>query len=211
MRDGQYVVELVSLDDSRVYEEQTIGSKTYVVAEPGQEYYVRIKIYRDSQGKYPASYLRLGLYIDGYDVQYWKRVEFTDPFANSNSDSNSSNSSRNNNNIHSEIPVVSKFWGFKNNTSDIHSFTFAEPVQSLEPYRTHSKPLGSIKLVIYEAKVTTGVFNNTVKAGEIPTSIGNVYEGKKFWKQASVTTTAGRLLDKTGEQFLPVVRWTKIQ
>jgi hypothetical protein len=137
----------------------------------------------------------MGLYVDGYDVQYWKRIDLSN---NSilPSDRNS--------------PVSSSFWGFKRDSTEIRSFVFSEPAVSDLPQHSQEMPLGTIKVVIYEAKVVEGYFHNNCKVKTQPPNVQSVSEGKKFWKQASVTTVAGEKVENEKEKFIALERWENV-
>ena len=111
MRQGPYELQLVTTGGDNncnecVLQERDIHGMRIVTAEPGQSYHVKINIYRDHKGRFPSKYLRFGLYVDGIDVQYWKRIDLSnekllpsDPME----------------------PVVSRFLGFKKNTTEMLS------------------------------------------------------------------------------------------
>lgn len=61
-----------------IFPEKEVNGVQYIVAEPGMEYFVKVNVYRNVDGSWPAKYLRAGLFVDGKDVQYWKRLDFTD-------------------------------------------------------------------------------------------------------------------------------------
>jgi hypothetical protein len=81
MREGKFELVAASIDESfggiRPFEERSISGNTYAVAIPGQEYCVKVNIYRDENGQFAPARLRIGLYVDGSDVQYWKRIDLT--------------------------------------------------------------------------------------------------------------------------------------
>lgn len=188
MRVGQFEVLLMNTDLMHL-PEQTIAGSTYAVATEGSEYIVRVFVHRDANGKYPAARMRVGLYVDGHDVQYWKRLDTTDAKTDS-----------------SVSCVSTTFWGFKKSSTEIHSFMFAapEPISSTATKSTSS--VGKIEVVIYEAEVVGGINENTSKEYGVPTS--QIVDGdKKFYMQASVGTTGGRKLENI-EKFDPLLRWT---
>ena len=77
MRDGLYEVQLVDEGDLP-FQESCVEGTTYAHAKPGQEFAVRITVHRNPlNGEFPFNYLRLGLFIDGHDVNYWKRMDMT--------------------------------------------------------------------------------------------------------------------------------------
>jgi hypothetical protein len=207
MREGQFEVDL--LNNNIVFEE----SNGFVLGSPGTEYSVRISkiaffsvyinytysmnftinklgIFKnpvDNQFPFESGKIKIGLYIDGVDVQYWKRVDL--------------------NEVESDKVEVS-FWGFKQNTSDLKAFVFSEPVNNSSSFNSakheDNSSLGQIKVVIFEAEGMQEIFSNTVHAGEAP-SAHYLSSDKKFWQQASLTTRGGRNLQK--ESFHPIVKW----
>lgn len=197
MRQGPY--ELLVLDSNDVpYEERMLIDKPCIRAEPGKEYHVRINVYRNALGHFPAKYLRFGLYIDGVDVQYWKRIDLSDEALLPEDPA---------------APVTSCFWGFKKNVNDIRSFIFSVP--DTTPHQTalsqkEYKCLGSVKLEVYEACITYGTYENQSGQFEAP-STQQIGENEKFWKQASLTTAAGRRIELEKEKFRPLPRWKNLR
>jgi hypothetical protein len=203
MREGKFELIVASVNDSfaglRIINERCIGDHVYAVAVPGLEYCVKVNIYRDKNGLFTPPRLRIGLYVDGNDVQYWKRIDLTKvsllPTA-------------------ADEPVSATFWGFKKNVADIRSFQFAaakttstaESSSSLQP---DTKSVGQIRAVIYEAMVIGGTFENKNGIHEVPESL-NIPEDVKFWQQASLTTNAGRKLPDKVEQFDPLEKWINV-
>lgn len=220
MRVGCY--EILVLNDMEVpFKEDIVGDRVYVNAMPGQAYHVQINVYRNSlTGKFPAKYLRFGLYVDGLDVNYWKRLDLSNddilPYD-------------------FKTPVSSNFWGFKKNTTDLVSFVFARTLDHAAQYPAntntssnsssstaskHSKvnakndELGSFRLIIHEAKVTTGVFNNQTGIHDVPKQ--PIVHGEnnekeiKFWQQASVSTLGGQVISSEKEKFIPLAKWENI-
>ena len=125
MRDGCFeVVLLSSTRKDQLYEEEiietpdstTTTTTTCVKAIPNEEYSVKVNVYRNKDGKFPAPLLRIGLFVDGVDVQYWKRIDLTD------------------NSIltaHKTAPVSTRFWGFKQVLIRILNIRFLLPTHSL--------------------------------------------------------------------------------
>lgn len=171
-----------------------VTTRSYIHAAPGVEYNVKVNIYRDRNGNFPYNQLRIGLYVDGNDVNYWKRIDFSEPSILPRD---------------KRIPASSTFWGFKKNTEDLVSFVFATPsFTDLKEERNQNQPLGSIKVVIYEAQLVSegGVFHNKI-AVDKGIAASSVNERKKFHQQASLTTKEGRKVHKEREKFDPLVRW----
>ena len=214
MRIGKFEVKLLRTDDvqsestsscsraSPYFDEVTIpsasggGDQVYVVAEPGKEYCVRINVYRDANGVFTPKYIRVGIYVDDIDVNYWKRIDL-------------SNESLLPTDVH--VPVSASFWGFKKSADDMRGFVFAMPsvvteLSQLPALQPAHRALGTIKVVIYEAKIVGGTFENRPGCHELPPG-QSICEGKKFWQQASVATNAGQKLSEDREAFNPLTRW----
>ena len=197
MREGLYEVELID-NDGRPFLETAVDGKTYAHAVPGSEFSVRITVHRNPQtNRFPFDYLRLGLFIDGHDVNYWKRMDLTASGG--------------------QKMVSAAFQGWKKNTVDLRAFQFALPAlatpqDAADPTlnaEMSKKPLGQIKIVVHEATLSTGTFENKSGFHEMP-GAQKVSEDKKFWQQASVTTTAGRHIESEKEKFTPLPVWKNI-
>jgi hypothetical protein len=198
MREGPYEIQLIG-EDGRLFPEIEFDDGQCIAsAEPGKTYHVLVNVYRDIRGLFPAKYLRFGLYVDGVDVQYWKRIDL------SNEKLLPSNPA---------LPVSSRFWGFKKNLTEMLAFTFTAPVtngsRAAGAQTGNTDNLGTIRLVVYEAQVTNGVYDNQSGYGEAPAQ-RTIGESAKFWQQASVTTTAGRPICLDQEKFSPLPRWSNI-
>jgi len=74
MRIDCYEAFLVDSEGSRI-EEIAIQSDYYAIATPNQEYKVRIRLHRDMDDRFPCGMIRIGLFVDGIDVNYWKRID----------------------------------------------------------------------------------------------------------------------------------------
>lgn len=195
MREGLYEVELIDIDGRPILE-TAVDGKTYAHAVPGREFSVRITVHRNPQtNRFPFDYLRLGLFIDGHDVNYWKRMDLTASGG--------------------QKMVSAAFQGWKKNTVDLRAFQFALPAlatpQDAPTLKAEmsNKPLGQIKIVVHEATLSIGTFENKSGFHEMP-GAQKVSEDKKFWQQASVTTTAGRHIDSEKEKFTPLPVWKNI-
>ena len=209
MRQGLFEVQLMT-EDHRPFQESIVENNTYFHAEPGVQYYVKINVFRDPiTKKFPAKYLRFGLYVDGIDVQYWKRLDLNNLSNNEGYPSSSSSSVSPPNQL--EPLVSSHFYGFKKNHEELRSFKVAVPSTSRDPddQSKSDSPVGTIKVVIFEARVTEGIYDNRGGFHEVP-SQHLVSEGKKFWQQASVATTGGSKISSEKEKFSPLVRWENI-
>lgn len=177
-------------ENGRAYKERIINGQNFVIAELGQEYCVKVTISRDLQSnKFPAPLLRVGLFVDGQDVNYWKRLDVTSIKS-------------------SEKSISTLFWGFKKNNSDLNAFKFEKPGLGKEAQvgAVDLMYMGKIRVIVFEALLTAGVFdNNSGTYSEVQRKA--VSENKKFWEQASATTTSGRRIDETKEKFTPVNKW----
>eukprot|EP01031_Cornospumella_fuschlensis_P032139 gene32139-38875_t len=195
MRVGLYEI-LLMRENGEVFKEETINGNTFAVAESGAEYHVEVRVYCDRLGRFPADFLRFGLYVDGVDVQYWKRLDLSKQHGTFS-------------------PQPLKFWGFKKNVNELRSFVFARPAvapssSSSSSSAATNKPLGIVKLVIFEARIVGGVFNNLVGVHDIPLT-HQVGDNEKVAKQASVATVAGGIVDAGKEKFIPNLnRWENV-
>ena len=194
-KSGSFEVLLVRGEGAHesTIEERTIGGNVYAIAQPDLEYYVKINVYKDRKTKaFPVPYLRIGLYCDGQDVNYWKRLDLTDP----------------------TLPeyVSAKFHGFQRSTEDIRQFKFATPGfdsgvdSSQRKGKGDEKPLGAIRVVFYEAAIVGGDYENKASLKAVP-GIEIITGDKKFWQVASLTTTAGRQLDMEKQKYNVLERW----
>lgn len=143
----------------------------------------------------------VGLYVDGVDVQYWKRLD-----ASTIKDSDISN------NDDLKDSISAKFYGFKKNVGDLQSFVFSTPevIETSDKIRSATKEsVGSIYAVIYEAKVEEGTFSNQVMVKDVKNHTKVVVpEASKFFDHASLTTTAGDVVEKGKDPFNPLQRWS---
>jgi hypothetical protein len=82
MREGIFEAACYDSKTNKRFPEAEIDGMSYVISEPGLEYYVQLSVYRNSDQNWEYDYLRVGLFVDGFDVQYWKRLDFTDSTVN---------------------------------------------------------------------------------------------------------------------------------
>lgn len=193
--------EIVVVDSSSCNDlsEVTLGDQTFVVAELGREYFVKVYIHRLENGEWPFNYLRIGLFVDGIDVQYWKRLDLMDK------------------SVQDLNTVSATFWGFKEASSELRALTFSGPERLGSKLGTVSsvtspsilRAEGCIRAIIHEAVVTDGTFDNISGSLAIPTAVSGASDNVKFWQQASLTTAAGRQISER-EKFLPVKRWSNV-
>eukprot|EP01038_Epipyxis_sp_PR26KG_P012143 gene12143-16257_t len=205
MRDGLFELQILNSKTNTILEETVIDNKTYFHAIHGIEYNIKINIHPDADGKYPfpSPFLRIGLYVDGYDVQYWKRIDLSD--VSGIVEVNALNSSTNNS------MISSRFWGFKEKNNEIRSFVFTIPQMTSLPYESQQMPLGTFKVIIHEAKIIGGLFSNdTYVSQSLSNQLQSVSENKKFYLQASMATTAGNKITESKEVFSPVLRWENV-
>lgn len=204
MREGKFELVVASVNETftglRNFNEQIIGDHVYAVAVPGLEYCVKVNVYRDKDGIFSPQRLRIGLYVDGNDVQYWKRIDLTKSSLLPTD---------------TDTPVCATFWGFKKDVTDIRSFKFDTPkttagTESSSYDTTDAKSLGQIHAVIYEAAVIGGTFENRNGIHDMP-EVQRVSKDKKFWQQASLSTSAGRKLPDKVETFDPLEKWVNVR
>ena len=74
MRIGCYEV-IVTSENDVACEQVVVGDDHYVIANPGKEFCVRVIVHRNEQGEFPFPHFRVGLFVDGIDVNYWKRID----------------------------------------------------------------------------------------------------------------------------------------
>jgi hypothetical protein len=189
--------EITVIDDTgKILEEEIIDGKSYLASEPGRGYHVNIGVYRNpNTKKFPAQFLRFGLFIDGVDVQYWKRLDL-------------SNDAELPKELH--IPVCSKFWGFKQKVNELKSFMFSKAVTNgaVDATKLALPPTdrrGTIRVVIYEARIVGGTFHNQNNPRNL--TVGGTSSSNKPLEQASVVTSVGDAVSSEKEKFLPLERW----
>ena len=183
MRVGQFEIAL-KMGDATLPETQ-IGKHTYAQAESGGEYVVRVQVYRNDQGTFPAHHMRIGVYVDGQDVQYWKRLDTTATSTDS---------------------ISCLFHGFKRGNDDLRAFVFEPPMESdIADHSQLESAMGTIRVEIFEAIPAEGVFHNISRKYEVP-SKATVPLDRKFHSAPSITTVGGRNIS-TAETFAPVKRW----
>lgn len=140
MREGIFEVRVLRGDGSP-YEQQEVAGNTYVIAEPGQEFIVRVLVHKNARGVFDHPMYRVGLYVDGLDVNYWKRVDTT---------------------MTDEAYSTTSFYGFKKNVQELRAFTFAETVMSERTQEMSASgiqsSLGTIRVEIFKARPSSGVF-----------------------------------------------------
>jgi hypothetical protein len=194
MRVGLF--ELTVIDENgRILPEDIIDGVNYIASQEGKQYHVNVSVYRDPITKsFPAQYLRFGLFVDGIDVQYWKRLDLSNPETLPSP-------------TDYKIPVCSKFWGFKTDLNELRSFQFRKPPSSNndEDISGANFMLGRIKLVVYEARIIKGkVFQNQEKVKSISTDHS---VGGKVLAQPSLVTEIGNVVTRETEKFIPLERW----
>jgi len=176
-------------DDGTILNEMIINGNHYAIANPGSEFSIKVNIFRDKNNKFPYPHIRIGLYCDGNDCNYWKRLDLSNE---------------------NELPdhVSARFWGFKRDTEDIRAFVFATPEMVVNDQIDEIKTkIGEIKVIIHEAEIRGGLFDNkTSISNEIP-NVRSIDGSTKFWKQASLTTIAGRRIENNKEKFPELIKW----
>lgn len=185
MRVGQYEVSLVK-ENGDAYKERQIGDKTYVQGEEGQEYQVKVSVYQESDGSFPAKYLRFGLLVDGDDIGSKKRLDL----------------SRKGCTYRNSQPASCTILGFPTQSHAQKSFTFALP--SLTSNNANYKTdLGSVQLLVSEAHKTGQMhpIRTSEKFSSQDRNAPCIIEDKKFYEQASLVTSAGTEKAQNGAHF----------
>jgi hypothetical protein len=143
-----------------------------IVIFAGKEYSVKVCIHRLENGLWPFPFLRIGLFVDSIDVQYWKRLDLTTG------------------EMEKATTASASFWGFKKNSQDLNAFVFSNPSSSSScgspRVVERASEVGQIRAIIHEAQLGQGTFQNISGCFAVPTVPSAVIEGKKFWQQASV-------------------------
>lgn len=203
MRQGCFEIQLIDQNESILTSDNIFNyNGKYIVGIDdtinGIPYIVKVNIYRDTQtNEFPFQYMRVGLFVDGIDVNYWKRVDLSAGEIDS-----------------TQSCIHVKFHGFQTRSQVLNEFIFNKP-RAIDTsintnIQTELKPLGSIHVVFYEAIVQEGIFNNDniVNLPNIPHQSNNVIsDQEKFWKQSSLNTIAGNIVNKDKEPFRPVIKW----
>lgn len=159
MREGLYEVQLMDVRE-QPFREEVIDDKPYTHASPGHEFTVKITVHRHPvSGDFPYACIRVGLFVDGYDVQYWKRIDLQVMAPTQSS-------------------VSAIFVGFKKNTADLRAFVFSTPAGATAEEEKSAqfkedlqkRPVGQIKVIIHEAEPVpeAPVFHNKSGFHEVP-------------------------------------------
>jgi hypothetical protein len=163
---------------------------TYAVAEPDNEYIVKVIVHRNSLNKFIADHIRIGIYVDGTDCNYWKRID-TDSVKATDS------------------ATCTTFKGFKIGAEDMRAFVFASPTvrdnSSSGSSTSDTLSAGTIRVDAFECVCDEGVFMNRSKTYTAPSG-SQVTPDSKFYQQPSVTTKGGRNVNRL-EKFEPLARW----
>jgi hypothetical protein len=175
-------------DEVVTLQEKQIGKKTYAIAEPDNEYIVKVIVHRNILKKFIANHLRIGVYVDGVDCNYWKRIDTNKMVA-------------------ADPATCTTFKGFKIGADELRAFVFASPkvLTNRDAGATPLESAGSVRVDVYECVSDEGIFKNRSKKYITPTG-SQVAPDAKFYQQPSVTTTSGRNVN-TLEKFEPLVRW----
>lgn len=171
-------------------EETTIGRKHFAIAEPNDEYIVKVMIHRSSSGNFVADNIRVALYLDGIDCKYWKRVDTTKV-------------------LESESVTCTTFKGIRINENEMQAFKFSPPnVASGETSINTNEEAGSVRVEIFEAVLDVGMYSNKTNTYQ-QLQRACVPQDCKFFKCPSVTTTGGRVIES--EEFIKVPRWKNMR
>ena len=104
MKDGLIEVLLQRNETGEPLEER----EGFVLGSVGDEYHVRVVVHRDATTKnfpFNQKTIKVGLYVDNIDVQYWKRLD-----------------------LRCDLDATEViFWGFKQSKQDIKTFVMTTP------------------------------------------------------------------------------------
>ena len=198
MKFGPYELMAYFRSNNEPMEEKRLNNVEYLVAVPNMEYYIKVIIHRNEEGKFPMEHARISLIVDGTDVNYWKRLDMSAAtlIANNTEDS-----------------VSATFWGFKKSESEILAFVFNNKLAASSSSSTNSltkSNIGQIKVEIFEAEVLNAVISNISGCLEVPTGAtlpgSNSSANTKFWTAPSVATVGGSNLNNI-EKFIPLPKW----
>ena len=166
-------------------DERNIDQVTYAVAEPDKEYIVKVIVHRNRHNLFVAKHIRIGIYVDGVDCNYWKRLD---------TDSTTT------------AATFTTFKGFKVGAEDLRAFVFASPTTTSNPSANVALDnAGTVRIDIYECEKDEGIYQNKSKNYDAPEKFSLVSDSK-FYQQPSVTTTSGRNITRS-EKFEPLARW----
>ncbi len=191
MREGCFELVLKKRGDlPDFFEEEEVNGEATVIGDMDEEYVVCVHIHRDeSTGKWPALKLRIGLMVDGHDVQYSNRVYLSAK-------------------LPQEIDYVTAiFEGFKKNATDLRAFKFGTPSYVPSSSSRSRNPrgvdhLGKIQAFIYTCTRIgkTSVVRNQSRFHELHSYESNGHE-KKAWLQPSLITKGGQPIAEEEERF----------
>lgn len=196
MRKGWLELFIVSAEGRHPYNEEELPAGSgvkYAAVSPNDEYCVVVNLHRDPKtGKFPSRYLRVGLYIDGHDVNYWKRVDTTE--------------------LPDSMPTISTvFWGYLKEGDDVRHFKIARVSQSsVKTNESEQNTIvgGKIVAIVHAAEIIEGEHKNIGKAIDVPTET-NVSDQQKFYTLPSAVTVGGKRA-RNKEKFVPIIRWRNI-
>lgn len=196
MRQGCFEVLMFDKNANVAFKEKIIDNECYASAAPDIEYTVIVNVYRNSNGVFPCKYLRIGLFIDNIDVNYWKRMDLSDETVDKVPGGK-------------EFDMVSAtFSGFQKGPSEIVSFLLRSPtVSSVSSASSCQNTIcGNIRVEFFEARIENGVFDNVSSAHKLVQN-NNISSQEKFWKVPSIVTEGGRKLKPSEESFVPLTVW----
>lgn len=161
-------LENSGINDTIVAEEFDINDQRYAKVEGGKAFAVQVIIHKTRKNGFwfkniqeCPPHLRIGLYVDGVDVQYWKRLDAQESTAST---------------------MSSLFWGFKDNqntTSGLRTFNFALSKDN------NGDDLNSSSSSSSNTNNLNGI-NNT-QAKTVQNSISGTYASKKKFYNSTCT------------------------
>lgn len=170
--------------DNDILSEHTVGDKLYAAAQTGKPFKVKLNIFRNRNGLFPAEFIRVGVYIDGYDVKDWRRIALPPDDGSSPGD---------------KQMVSVEFAGFFTGGDGTRAFSFGPLGRKVGADEdVNEQQFGSIRVLVFEAYISDIPHERTEFQGtrHMP-EIRCVEESRKFWQTASVTTVAGDLIPGT--------------
>ena len=200
MRDRDIEVLVMQVGSNKsAFSEKTVNDVTYaLIPSAGCEYIVRIILHRNKYTQFfpfedvPCQCLKVGLYIDGIDCGYYKRVSYSKALP------------------HHHSTVACEFTGFRTEGNRVRAFVVSNTIGSSDMNINESSTsnnVGNIKVTFNMAKATENVFENRSTSREVPGASKLVDNNQKYFKQAKYSTGAGRTLNMS---FTTTKQWVNI-
>ena len=198
MRDRDVEVTVVRADsDKLTFSEKTINSVTYaLVPSAGCEYLIRVTLHRNKYTRLfpfedvPCQCIKIGLYIDGIDCGYYKRIAYSkSTFHNS---------------------ISCEFTGFRKAGNNVQAFVLSNTVGTIDintSSNSTSKNIGDIKVTLNMAIATDETYENKSLAREVPGASKLIDNNQKYFNQAKFSTGGGRVIPMS---FNKTTQWNNV-